>query len=51
MIDQSESLVSTDNSADLAVNGREFLQVSHATKILVDYGGGLVKFFSNSMSR
>lgn len=38
MIDQSGSLISTNNSTDLAVNGRGLLPVSDAAQIKVDNG-------------
>ena len=38
LIDQSGSLVSTDNATDLAVRGRGFLPVGSATEIEIDNG-------------
>ncbi len=38
MIDQSGSLISTNNSTDLAINGRGFLPVSDAAQITLDNG-------------
>ena len=51
MIDQSRSLISTNNSTDLAVNGRGLLPVSDAAQIKVDNGRSPMKLTSTGSFR
>jgi flagellar hook protein FlgE len=51
MIDQSGSLISTNNSTDLAVNGRGLLPVSDAAQIKVDNGRSPMKLTSTGSFR
>ena len=51
MIDQSGSLISTNNSTDLAVNGRGLLPVSDAAQITVDNGESPMKLTSTGSFR
>ena len=50
MIDQSGSLISTNNRTDLVINGRGFLPVSDAAQITLDNGGSPMKLKDQEFS-